>query len=67
MAYNYYLVYFNETKKLDTGINLYADSEEYAKANGAVLLSRITGRELSPADMFVEEDATMQEDEMTTT
>ena len=67
MAYNYYLVYFNETKKTDTGTNVYAESEEHAKAIGAVLLSRITGQAITVDEMFAEEDPDIQEDEITTT
>lgn len=67
MAYNYYLVYFNETRKKDTGTNVYAESEEHAKAIGSVLLSRIAGEEIPVEAIFAEVDPSIQEDDITTT
>jgi len=67
MAYNYYIVWVHENPKEDTGTNVYAGSEDEAKAIGAVLLSRITGAELTSSDMDAEVDSDMQEDDITTT
>lgn len=67
MAYNYYITYVHNTPKEDTGTNVYAESEDHAKAIGAVLLSRITGETYSSADIVAEMDASMQEDDITTT
>ncbi len=67
MAYNYYIVYVQENTKEDTGTNVYAESENHAKAIGAVLLSRMTGEEFSSADVYAEVDPEMQEDDITTT
>ena len=67
MAYNYYLVYVHENTKEDTGTNVYAESEDHAKAIGAVLLSRMTGETFAATDVMADVDTTMQEDEITTT
>lgn len=67
MAYNYYLVYVHENTKEDTGTNVYANTEDSAKAIGAVLLSRITGESYSATDVMAEVDPDMQEDDITTT
>lgn len=67
MAYNYYCIYANEKKKGDTGTNVYAESESHAKEIGAILLSRWTGNNYGPEDMFAEMDASIQEADITTT
>ena len=67
MAYNYYLVYVHENTKEDTGTNVYAESEDHAKAIGSVLLSRWTGENFTAADVMAEVDPTIQEDDITTT
>ncbi len=67
MAYNYYLVYVHENTKEDTGTNVYAESENHAKAIGAVLLSRMTGETFAAEDIMADVDTTMQEDQVTTT
>ena len=67
MAYNYYLVYVHENTKEDTGTNVYADTENTAKAIGAVLISRLTGENYTAADVMAEVDPEMQEDDITTT
>lgn len=67
MAYNYYLVYVHENTKEDTGTNVYAESEDHAKAIGAVLLTRMTGETFTATDVMADVDTSMQEDEITTT
>lgn len=67
MAYNYYLVYVHENTKEDTGTNVYAESEDHAKAIGAVLISRMTGETFTAIDVMAEVDPAMQEDDITTT
>ena len=67
MPYSYYLVYTNESTKKDTGTNVYAVNEQQAKDIGAVLLSRITGKNITPDKVFVDEESTIQEDDITTT
>lgn len=67
MAYNYYLVYFNENNKTDTGTNVYASNEEQAKEIGAVLLSRHLDVALDSEDMFAEVNESLQQDTITTT
>lgn len=67
MAYNYYVVWVNENPKEDTGTNVYASSAAQAKAIGAVLLSRLTGQNLTANDLDVEMDSDMTEDHITTT
>nr|DAY73847.1 MAG TPA: hypothetical protein [Caudoviricetes sp.] len=67
MPYSYYLVYTHETNKKDTGTNVYAADEQQAKDIGAVLLSRITGKNITSDKVFADEEPTIQEDDITTT
>lgn len=67
MAINYYLVYTHENAKRDTGTNVYANDEAQAKAIGAILLTRITGETVNEADLFVDAEESMTDDQITTT
>lgn len=67
MPYSYYLVYTNENTEKDTGTNVYAANEQQAKNIGAVLLSRITGKDITPDRVFVDKESTIQKNDITTT
>lgn len=67
MAYQYYVVYFEEGNKTRKGVNVYEDSEDEAKTIGTVFLNSLYSKNLKPSQVFVSQVSDLEQDFPTTT